>query len=101
MAKLSSINKNLRRQALSKKHAARRKQLKDVIYNKSASMEDRFTATLKLAQMPRNGAANRVRNRCALTGRARAVYRKFQLSRIMVRELGNQGLIPGLVKSSW
>ena len=101
MAKKSAIENNLRKQKLVKKFAARRKRLLDVANTESNSMEERFEARLKLAEMPRNGAANRVRNRCEVTGRPRAYYRKVKMSRIALRELGNKGLIPGLVKSSW
>ena len=81
--------------------AGKRARLKAIIMNRDASIEERFDATLKLAEMPRNGAANRVRNRCEVTGRPRAFYRKLKVSRIALRELGNKGLIPGLLKSSW
>jgi small subunit ribosomal protein S14 len=101
MAKKSSIEKNRRRQKLAKQSAGKRARLKEIIMNKDASIEDRFSATLKLAQMPRNGAAIRIRNRCEVTGRPRAFYRKLKVSRIALRELGNKGLIPGLLKSSW
>ncbi len=101
MAKKSAIENNLRKQKLVKKFAARRKRLLDVANAESNSMEERFEARLKLAEMPRNGAAIRVRNRCEVTGRPRAYYRKLRMSRIALRELGNKGLIPGLVKSSW
>lgn len=101
MAKTSSIEKNKRRQKLAKQFAGKRSRLKAIIMNKDASIEERFEATLKLAQLPRNGAANRIRNRCEVTGRPRAFYRKLKVSRIALRELGNKGLIPGLLKSSW
>ena len=101
MAKTSSIEKNKRRQKLAKQFAGKRSRLKAIIMNKEASIEERFDATLKLAQMPRNGAVIRVRNRCEVTGRPRAFYRKLKVSRIALRELGNKGLIPGLLKSSW
>ena len=101
MAKTSSIEKNKRRQKLVVQSAGKRARLKAIIMNKDASIEERFDATLKLAEMPRNGAANRVRNRCEVTGRPRAFYRKLKVSRIALRELGNKGLIPGLLKSSW
>lgn len=101
MAKTSSIEKNKRRQKLAKQFAGKRAGLKAIIMNKDASIEERFEATLKLAQLPRNGAANRIRNRCEVTGRPRAFYRKLKVSRIALRELGNKGLIPGLLKSSW
>ena len=101
MAKKSAIENNMRKQRLVKKFAARRKRLLDIANSEANSMEQRFEARLKLAEMPRNGAANRVRNRCEVTGRPRAFYRKLKMSRIALRELGNKGLIPGLVKSSW
>ena len=101
MAKKSAVENNLRKQRLVKKFAARRKRLLDVANDESLQMEERFEARLKLAELPRNGAASRVRNRCEVTGRPRAFYRKMKMSRIALRELGNKGLIPGLVKSSW
>ena len=101
MAKKSSIEKNEARRRLVKKFAARRAKLKAVADNETLSMEERFEARLKLAELPRNSAANRIRNRCEVTGRPRAFYRKLKMSRIALRELGNKGLVPGLVKSSW
>jgi small subunit ribosomal protein S14 len=101
MAKKSAIENNLRKQALVKKFAARRKRLLDVANDDALPMEERFEARLKLAALPRNGAAIRVRNRCEVTGRPRGFYRKMKMSRIALRELGNKGLVPGLVKSSW
>jgi len=101
MAKKSSIEKNKRRQRLAKQFAAKRARLKAIANDKDLPIEDRFAARLKLAELPRNSAPNRVRNRCELTGRPRGNYRKFKLSRIALRELGSKGLIPGLVKSSW
>ena len=101
MAKKSAIENNLRKQRMVKKFAARRQRLLDIANSESNSMEERFEARLKLAELPRNGAAIRVRNRCEVTGRPRAFYRKLKMSRIALRELGNKGLIPGLVKSSW
>ena len=101
MAKKSAIENNLRKQRLAKKFAGRRQRLLDVANDESRPMEERFEARLKLAALPRNGAVVRVRNRCQVTGRPRGFYRKMKMSRIAVRELGNQGLIPGLVKSSW
>jgi small subunit ribosomal protein S14 len=101
MAKKSSIEKNNRRRRMAKKFAGRRSRLKAVIMDQSKPMEDRFEASLKLAQVPRNSSKTRIRNRCELTGRPRGVYRKHKLSRIALRELGSKGLIPGLVKSSW
>jgi small subunit ribosomal protein S14 len=101
MAKTSSIEKNKRRARLAKQYSARRARLKAIARNKNASMEERFAATLKLAELPRNSAISRVRNRCEITGRPRAYYRKLKMSRIALRDLGSKGLIPGLVKSSW
>ena len=101
MAKKSSIENNNRRARLVKKYAARRKRLLAVANNDKLAMEERFEARIKLAALPRNGAVTRVRNRCEVTGRPRGFYRKVKMSRIALRELGNQGLIPGLVKSSW
>jgi small subunit ribosomal protein S14 len=101
MAKLSSINKNERRKKLVKKYAGRYAKLKAIANDKSKDETERLIARLKMAELPRNANPTRVRNRCQLTGRARGVYRKFRLSRIMLRELGNKGLIPGLTKSSW
>ena len=101
MAKTSSVQKNMRRMKLAKQYAAKRKRLKDLANDKNAAPEDRFGARLKLAELPRNSAPSRIRNRCELTGRPRAVYRKFKLSRIALRELASTGQIPGMVKSSW
>lgn len=101
MAKLSSVEKNNRRERMAKKFLAKRSALKTIIMNKELSMEERFAAQMKLSAMPRNGAKTRHRNRCELTGRPRGNYRKFKLCRIKLRELGSFGQIPGLVKSSW
>ncbi len=101
MAKKSAIENNLRKQRLAKKFTGRRKRLLDIANDEARPMEERFEARLKLAALPRNGAITRVRNRCEVTGRPRGFYRKMKMSRIAVRELGNRGLIPGLVKSSW
>jgi small subunit ribosomal protein S14 len=101
MAKKSSIEKNKRRRALVKKFAGRRERLLAVANDENNSMEERFEARLKLAELPRNSAPTRIRNRCEVTGRPRAYYRKLGMSRIALRELGSRGLIPGLVKSSW
>jgi small subunit ribosomal protein S14 len=101
MAKKSSVNKNQSRMKLSKQMANRRAKLKAIIYDREAPPEERFDAQLKLAEMPRNSSRTRIRNRCALTGRPRGNYRKFQLSRIALRELASSGQIPGMVKSSW
>ena len=101
MAKKSSIEKNNRRRRMSAQSAPKRAKLRAIARDKSKPMEERFAATLKLAEMPRNSSATRIRNRCELTGRPRAYYRKHKLSRIALRELGSKGLIPGLLKSSW
>ena len=101
MAKKSSIEKNERRRKLAKKFSGRRARLRETVRNKSLPMEDRFAATLKLAELPRNSSDTRVRNRCTMTGRPRAFYRKLKMSRIALRDLGSKGLIPGLLKSSW
>ena len=101
MAKTSSVEKNNRRRKLAAQYAGKRKALKDLIMDQSKPLEERFRAQLKLAALPRNSAKIRIRNRCEITGRPRAVYRKLQMSRIALRELGNSGVIPGLVKSSW
>jgi small subunit ribosomal protein S14 len=101
MAKTSSIEKNKRRRKLTKKFAGRRAKLKTIVQDKNLPVEERFAATLKLAELPRNSSATRIRNRCELSGRPRGYYRKHRLSRIALRELGSKGLIPGLVKSSW
>ena len=101
MAKTCMIEKNKRRERMVEQYAERRAKLKAIVMNKSLPIEDRFTATLKLAQLPRNSSPTRVRNRCEVTGRSRAVYRKFKLCRNMLREMGSRGVIPGLVKSSW
>ena len=101
MAKKSSIEKNERRRKMSKQYDSRRAKLKAIVHDKKLPVEDRFAATLKLAELPRNSSKTRIRNRCELSGRPRGVYRKHKLSRIALRELGSKGLIPGLVKSSW
>ena len=101
MAKKSSIEKNNRRKRMAKNAAPRRAKLKAIIADKKKPMEERFAATLKLAEMPRNSSATRLRNRCELTGRPRAYYRKFKLSRLALRDLASAGQIPGMVKSSW
>jgi small subunit ribosomal protein S14 len=101
MAKKSSIEKNNRRRRLAKKYSGRRTRLKAIARDKAKPIEERFAASLKLAEMPRNSSPNRVRNRCELSGRPRAYYRKHKLSRIALRELGSKGMIPGLLKSSW
>jgi small subunit ribosomal protein S14 len=101
MAKRSAIEKNNRRAELAKRHFAKRQTLKDLIATKDLPIEERLAAVRKLSEMPKNGAKIRVRNRCVVTGRPRAYYRKFGMSRISLRDLGSKGLIPGLTKSSW
>jgi small subunit ribosomal protein S14 len=101
MAKKSSINKNERRRKMAKGAAPKRARLKAIAHDKSASQEERFEAQLKLAEMPRNASPVRIRNRCEITGRPRAFYRKFKLSRIALRDLASTGQIPGVVKASW
>lgn len=101
MAKTSSVEKNNNRRKLVDLYAAKRKALKAIIMDQSKPMEERFRAQLKLAALPRNSAKVRIRNRCEITGRPRAYYRKLKVSRIAMRDLGNNGQIPGLVKSSW
>ena len=101
MAKASAGNRNAKRERLTARDKAKRTVLKKIVMDRSRQVEDRFEATLKLAQLPRNGAAVRVRLRCTRTGRSRGNYRKFKLCRNMLRELANQGQIPGMVKASW
>ena len=101
MAKKSMIERQKKRERMVAQYAPKRAALNDIINDQSKPMEERFKATLKLAELPRNSSATRLKNRCELTGRPRAYYRKLKLSRIMLRELGSQGQIPGLVKSSW
>ena len=101
MAKKSSIEKNKKRERMAKQYAARRNRLKAIADNEDLPMEERFAARLKLAELPRNSSRVRIRNRCEITGRPRAVYRKFKLSRIALRDLASTGQIPGMVKSSW
>jgi len=101
MAKVSAVEKNKRRAKMAKQQAAKRARLKAVTRDESLPPEERFAAQLKLAQMPRNGAKCRIRNRCELTGRPRAFYRKFKLSRVALRDLASIGQLPGVVKSSW
>ncbi|RVT41101.1 30S ribosomal protein S14 [Sphingobium algorifonticola] len=101
MAKLSSINKNERRKKLVKKYAGKYARLKAIAADTSADDGERLIARLKMAEIPRNGNPTRVRNRCEVTGRPRAYYRKFRLCRIQLRDLANKGLIPGVTKSSW
>src|ERR1700735_4024581 len=101
MAKVSKVNRNVERERLTKRDKAKRQTLKDVVMDRTLPVEDRFNATLKLAQLPRNGAAVRGRLRCEVTGRARGNYRKFKLCRIALRDLASAGQIPGMVKASW
>jgi small subunit ribosomal protein S14 len=101
MAKKSAIENNKRKQRLVKSYAGRRARLKTLANDKTLSVEEQFEARLKLAELPRNSAQVRVRNRCEVSGRPRAFYRKLKMSRIALRELGSRGLVPGLVKSSW
>ena len=101
MAKTCMIEKEKHRKTLNKRHKEKRKALKAVVMNKETSMEERFTAVMKLAKLPRNSALNRQRLRCELTGRPRGNYRKFKLCRIKLRELASNGQIPGMIKSSW
>src|SRR6188508_1310757 len=101
MAKLSSINKNERRKKLAKKYAGQYAKLKAIANDESLDDTERLIARLKMAEIPRNGNPTRIRNRCELTGRPRAYYRKFRLARVMLRDLANKGLIPGVTKSSW
>ena len=101
MAKTSAVEKNKRRRKTVASQAGKRAKLKAIIQSRDLPIEDRFKATLKLASLPRNGSKTRIRNRCEVTGRPRAYYRKFRLCRIQLRDLANKGLIPGVTKSSW
>ena len=101
MAKVSAIENNNKKKKLVKKYAKKRAELKTIISNRELPIEERFKAQLAMAELPRNSAKIRVRNRCSDTGRPRGYYRKLGMSRIALRDLGNKGLIPGLVKSSW
>jgi small subunit ribosomal protein S14 len=101
MAKKSAVNRNEHVKKLVKQYATKRDALKAIANDESLPLEDRFEARLKLAELPRNSSKTRIRNRCEVTGRPRAYYRKLKMSRVSLRELGSQGLIPGLVKSSW
>jgi len=101
MAKKSAIEKNKRRRKLVEKYAEKRATLKAMAKDSSLPPEERFKARLKLNELPKNGAKNRIRNRCSVTGRPRGYYRKFGISRIALRELGSKGQLPGVVKSSW
>jgi small subunit ribosomal protein S14 len=101
MAKVSAVEKNKRRRKLAKKYAGKRAELKAVVMDRSKPIEERFKASLKLAELPRNSARNRIRNRCEVSGRPRGYYRKLRMSRIALRELGSVGKVPGVTKSSW
>jgi len=101
MAKLSSINKNEKRKKLAAKNAPKYARLKAIANDESKDETERLIARLKMAELPRNGNPTRIRNRCELTGRPRGYYRKFRLARVMLRDLANKGLIPGVTKSSW
>jgi small subunit ribosomal protein S14 len=101
MAKASAVDKNLKRKCLVEKYKDIRTKLKLIIHNKNSTMDERFAAVLKLAKLPRNSSPVRVRNRCQITGKPRGFYRKFKMSRIALRELGAQGVLPGVRKASW
>ncbi len=101
MSKVSSVNRNKKRERMAARDRAKRDVLKAVVKNRQVAVEQRFEASMKLAELPRNGSRTRVRLRCALTGRSRANYRKFKLCRIALRDLASSGQIPGMVKSSW
>jgi len=101
MAKKGKIENNNRRMQLVDRYAARRAELRQIIRNQELPMEERFAAQLRLAELPRNSSPTRVKNRCEVTGRPRAYYRKLKMSRVALRELGSAGKVPGLVKSSW
>ena len=101
MAKLSAIQRNLKRIKLEKKYQQRRKKLKDIVNNRKLPLEERFKAQLMLAKLPKNSSKIRIRNRCEITGRPHGVYRKLKISRIALRELASSGKIPGMTKSSW
>ncbi|MEM8788579.1 MAG: 30S ribosomal protein S14 [Pseudomonadota bacterium] len=101
MAKVSMIERQKKRQRLVEKYAAKRAALKEIAANEDLPMEERFKARLKLAKLPRNSSATRLNNRCQVTGRPKAYYRKLKMSRIALRELASKGEIPGMVKSSW
>ncbi len=101
MAKKSAVERDKKRRRMVKSHAAKRARLKAIAADSSLPMEERFAARLKLAQLPRNSAPSRIRNRCGVTGRPRGYYRKLNMSRISLRDMASEGLIPGMVKSSW
>lgn len=101
MAKKSAVERDLKRRRLAKKYAAQRARLKAMARDESLAQEERFAARLKLAALPRNSSPTRVHNRCGITGRSKGYYRKLNMSRIALREMGSAGMVPGLVKSSW
>jgi small subunit ribosomal protein S14 len=101
MAKTSQVNRNKMREKMARRDRGKRQALKDIVMDRTLPVEDRFNATLKLAELPRNGSRVRIRLRCELTGRSRGNYRKFKLSRIALRDLASNGQIPGMVKASW
>jgi small subunit ribosomal protein S14 len=101
MAKAAMVQRELKRQRLVEKYAAKRAALKEIAANQDLPMEERFKARLKLAELPRNSSATRLHNRCQVTGRPKAYYRKIKMSRIALRQLASDGMIPGMVKSSW
>lgn len=101
MAKVAMIQREVKRQALVEKYAAKRAALKEIVNNKDLPVEERFKATLKLAELPRSSSATRLHNRCEVTGRPKGYHRKFKMSRIAVRDLASVGQLPGVVKSSW
>lgn len=101
MAKKAMVQRDLKRRRLAEKYENRRQKLKAIMRDEEASPEDKFKAALALAEIPRNASKTRIRNRCEVTGRPRGYYRKLKMSRIALRELGSQGMVPGLVKSSW
>ncbi|MEQ8402044.1 MAG: 30S ribosomal protein S14 [Roseitalea porphyridii] len=101
MAKVSAIEKNKHRRKLADRYAGKRAELKAIVMDRSRPIEERFRATLKLSELPRNSAPSRIRNRCEVSGRPRGYYRKLKMSRIALRELGSLGKVPGVVKSSW
>ncbi|MBI1366440.1 MAG: 30S ribosomal protein S14 [Alphaproteobacteria bacterium] len=101
MAKKSMIERDKKRRRMAKSHEGRRQRLKAIMKDETKAPEERFEAALKLAEIPRNASATRIRNRCQVTGRPRGFYRKLKMSRVALRQLGSEGLIPGLIKSSW
>ena len=101
MAKMSAVEKNIKRIKLVKKYQSKRKKLKKIVMDKKLNLNERFEAALKLAKLPKNSAKNRIRNRCEITGRPHGYYRKLKMSRIALRELASMGKIPGMTKSSW